>query len=95
MNDGMRAVLYLSEESDNLKIIFPNITRSFTCFTLLMNLHGSPSENVITAATVLTMLDTCSLSVLVVNLWLLKYHSFVESHESSGSVVSVAAGHLL
>ena len=25
-----------------------------------MNLHGSPSENVITAATVLTMLDTCS-----------------------------------
>ena len=40
--------------------------RCFTCFTSLMNLHGTPSEPVITAA-----------------------------HEPSGSVVSVAAGHLL
>ena len=54
---------------------------------LLMNLHGFPSEHVITAAPDLTMSDTRFLSVPVVNLWLLKIHV-------SASVFSVAAEHL-
>ena len=53
-----------------------------------MNLHDFASEQVSTAAPVLAMSDTCFLSVSVANLWFLKFHV-------SGSVVSVAAEHLL
>ena len=47
------------------------IVRSITFLTLLMNLHDFPSEQVIIVATVFTMLDTRSFSVLFVNSWFL------------------------
>ena len=57
-------------------------------FHLPDELARFPSERVTAAAPVFTMSDTCFFSVPVVNWWLLKF-------DASGSVVSVAAEHLL
>ena len=58
--------------------------RCATFFTALMNLHDFPSVHVITAAPVLTMPDTRSISVLVVNLLLPTCHALGESHDGKG-----------
>ena len=66
-----------------------NSIRCLWSFTLLMNLHDRLlTEHVITAAPVLTMSETRFFSDSVVNMWLQKCHV-------SGSVVSLAAEHLL
>ena len=63
-----------------LNVVLPN-RRTCTIF---------PSEHLITAAPVLTMLDTFALSVIVANLRLPTFHALVEFSEGEGeSVVSV------